>query len=83
MTEARLARMVRLARLPEPAERRRVREAAGLSRQQVADELGVTQAAVAYWESGTWTPTLENAGKYRALLEQLAEAAGTAIAEAS
>lgn len=88
MTEAQtgvspLADLVRAARLPEPAERKRIRLAASASFQRLADELDVEPSTVYRWEDGQLTPTLENAARYRALLEQLAEAAGTQIAEAS
>lgn len=67
------AELARAAELPAPAERRRIREAAGVSQQQIADELGVSHMAVSYWECGKWTPTLENAIAYRSLLGQLAD----------
>ena len=78
---AELVRQRRLSPLPEVAERRRIREDAGVSLEQVADELGVSHTAVSYWERGVWNPSAENAAKYRQLLEQLADAAGTTIAE--
>lgn len=87
MTEAQtgvseLAELVRASRLPSTAERKRVRKAAGVSLQQVADALGVTAPTIHHWENGQDGPSKENAVKYRALLEQLAEAAGTRIREA-
>ena len=82
-TGASLAELVRASRLPDPAERRRIRLAAKLSLRRVADELGVAVPTVYRWEDGQLTPTLENAKRYRALLESLARAAGTEIAEAS
>ena len=69
------AELARRAELPAPAERRRIREAAGVSQQQVADELGVSATALSYWERGTWTPTLENAVAYRRILDELAAVA--------
>lgn len=71
-----LAELVRASRLPEPAERKRIREAAGLSLQRMADALGVTASAVSYWENGVdgQGPSLENAVKYRALLDELTKA---------
>lgn len=74
-----LADLVRAARLPEPAERRRIRIAAGVSLRRVAEELGVSIPTVHNWENGKDGPSLENAAAYRALLDQLAEA----VAEAS
>ena len=69
-----LADLVRAAQLPKPAERKRIREAAGLSLQRFAGVLGVTPTAVWNWEHGKDGPSLENAVKYRQLLDQLAAA---------
>lgn len=87
MTEAQtgpspLAGLVRASRLPPPAERKRIREAAGVSLRRMGDELGVSAVTVHNWENDGDGPTLENAARYRRLLKQLAEAAGTQIAEA-
>jgi DNA-binding transcriptional regulator YiaG len=88
MTEAQtgvspLADLVRAAKLPSVAERKRIREVAEVSLRMIADELGVSIAAVWHWENGEDGPSKENAVRYRAMLEQLAAAAGTEIAEAS
>lgn len=40
------------ADLPEPAERQRIRKAAGLSQAELARIVGVTTAAVGHWETG-------------------------------
>jgi DNA-binding XRE family transcriptional regulator len=87
MTEAQtgapsLAGLVRAAQLPSVAERKRVREAAKASLRMIADELGVSITAVWHWENDQDGPSMENAARYRKLLEDLAEAAGTQIAEA-
>lgn len=88
MTEAHngaspLADLVRASRLPSVAERKRIRKLANVSLQRMGDALGVTAPTVHNWENDGDGPSMENAKKYRALLEQLAEAAGTEIAEAS
>lgn len=70
-----LADLVRASRLPEPAERRRIRRTAGVSLRRVADEIGVSEMAVSAWERGEWNPSLENAAKYRTLLDELIKAA--------
>jgi DNA-binding transcriptional regulator YiaG len=41
-----LLKTVEDRRLPDPAERRRVREQVGLTQDEIADELGVSRAAV-------------------------------------
>lgn len=78
-----LAALVLAARLPPPAERRRVRLAAGVSLRRMGEALGVSAPTVHNWENGHEGPSMENAKKYRTLLDQLARAIGTKIAEAS
>ncbi|MDT0347560.1 helix-turn-helix domain-containing protein [Streptomyces litchfieldiae] len=58
--------------LPEPAERVRLREAAHLSRPEVAGALGVTPGTVAGWESGRSEPQGALRAAYARLLEGLA-----------
>ncbi|WP_055557101.1 DNA-binding transcriptional regulator [Streptomyces sp. NBRC 110028] len=67
LEEARLT-----ARMPEPAERLRLRQAAGLSRAQVAAAVGVGRQTVANWEDGTTDPQPPGRFKYLRLLEGLA-----------
>ncbi|MER7959588.1 sigma factor-like helix-turn-helix DNA-binding protein [Streptomyces sp. NPDC096030] len=42
--------------IPSPKERRRLREARGLSEEQVAEAMGVTRATVRSWETGRTSP---------------------------
>lgn len=71
-----LIQRIRAAKLPPPAERRAIRERAGVSRQEIADELGVSASSVQWWEDPNgFTPRAARAIKYRRLLEQLAELA--------
>lgn len=77
-----LADLVRASRLPSPAERKRIRRAAGVSLERMAEDLGVSHVSVSFWERGVYDPSMENAAKYRKLLGELAEASGTEIAEA-
>ncbi|MFD0145781.1 MULTISPECIES: sigma factor-like helix-turn-helix DNA-binding protein [unclassified Streptomyces] len=42
--------------IPSPKERRRLREARGLSEDQVAEAMGVTRATVRSWETGRTSP---------------------------
>ncbi|MEU5609722.1 helix-turn-helix domain-containing protein [Streptomyces sparsogenes] len=68
LEEARL-----MARMPEPAERLRLRQAAGLSRAQVAAAVGVGRQTVANWEDGSTDPQPPGRFKYLRLLEGLAQ----------
>ncbi len=56
-------------RLPTPAERRRIRQKAGVSLREVAEVLGVSHSAVRTWEGGA-TPREQRAA-YGDLLEEL------------
>jgi hypothetical protein len=61
-------------RLPPPAERRRVREAAGVSLRQLAAAIppnGVSVMAVVRWEAGATPRNLEHLRGYAELLEEL------------
>ena len=59
--------------LPGPAERMAVRRRARVSRERVADELGVQPLAVARWERGTREPRGELRLRYARLLRMLDE----------
>lgn len=59
--------------LPEPAERKRLRVAWGLTQKQVADALGVTPGNVGGWEAGRWEPAGETRTQYLYLLNSIAE----------
>ena len=41
-------------------ELQRIRKEKGVSQQELADALGVTQGTISAWESGRWNPTVEN-----------------------
>ncbi|MEZ3177510.1 helix-turn-helix domain-containing protein [Streptomyces pimonensis] len=62
--------------LPSPEERRRLREAASLTRPQLAERVGVRPETVRAWESGRSSPRGRNREAYAELLAGLAE--GTA-----
>jgi transcriptional regulator with XRE-family HTH domain len=64
-----LQRLRARRQLPVPAERRRIRIAAGASLRDLANALGVSHAAVADWERGA-TPRGKRVA-YAALLEEL------------
>ncbi|WP_046776972.1 telomere-associated protein Tap [Streptomyces yangpuensis] len=59
--------------LPAPAERVRLREAAGLTQAAVAQALGVRIPSIQAWEEGRAEPKPERLQAYRRLLEGLAE----------
>ena len=63
-------------RLPPRAERKKIRKRAGVTLKRLAEELGVSEAAVWHWENGTegQGPSEANAARYRALLDDLRQA---------
>jgi transcriptional regulator with XRE-family HTH domain len=68
-----LADKKRAAALPPPARRREIRERAGVSRQHVGAELGVSGTAIGWWENPNgFTPrNLDRRIAYRQLLDTL------------
>ncbi len=72
---AALVAEIRSRRLPIPADRRAVRELSGISLRRLATELNVTHGSISYYERGG-SPGVEIAGRYRELLEEIAEAIG-------
>ncbi|MFJ9178876.1 helix-turn-helix domain-containing protein [Streptomyces sp. NPDC102360] len=60
--------------LPPPKERRRLREAGSLSRDQVAERVGVTSETVRRWEAGRTTPKGQKRETYARLLAELTAA---------
>ncbi|SDT83490.1 Helix-turn-helix domain-containing protein [Streptomyces sp. TLI_053] len=63
--------------LPEPAERERLRKAAGLTQVEVAAALFTRRETFAKWESGTAQPRAPKRGAYAHLLAGLADIHGT------
>jgi DNA-binding transcriptional regulator YiaG len=61
-------------RLPEPAERRTLRKAAGLSAHTLGVTLGVTPTTVLRWEQGTSQPRGRNLTAYLQALDELRQA---------
>ncbi|MFD8230280.1 sigma factor-like helix-turn-helix DNA-binding protein [Streptomyces sp. NPDC059696] len=59
--------------LPAPKERRRLREAASLTRAQLASRVGVTSETVRGWETGRSTPRGRKGEKYVKLLLSLGD----------
>ncbi|MDX3853206.1 helix-turn-helix transcriptional regulator [Streptomyces sp. AK02-01A] len=72
--------------LPDPEERKRLREASGLSQEQVARALSVRRETITGWESGRTDPRPPKRAAYIRLLEGLAARhpapAGPAVPEA-
>ncbi|UKL07441.1 telomere-associated protein Tap [Streptomyces sp. NBU3104] len=68
--------------LPVPAERKRLREAAGLSQAQIATALDARREAVGNWETGKTEPRPPKRAAYARLLEGLAARFPTPAAEA-
>lgn len=62
--------------LPPPAMRRHLREAAGLSQQDLADYLGVTRVSVGRWEAGERTPKGEHLRRYAESLRMMSREVG-------
>ncbi|MFJ3203690.1 telomere-associated protein Tap [Streptomyces sp. NPDC086989] len=58
--------------LPHPDERKRLREAAGLSQEQIAKALSVRRETVTSWETGRTAPRAPKRAAYARLLEGLA-----------
>jgi DNA-binding transcriptional regulator YiaG len=69
-TAAILRKAETLRALPPPGERRRIRERAGVSQEDVATALGVAIATVSRWESGR-TPGDDTLHHYIQLLTDL------------
>jgi DNA-binding transcriptional regulator YiaG len=65
-------------RTPAPAVAKAIRAAAGVSQQELANELGVHRVTVARWEDGTRRPGGAVLEQYVQLLDQLRDAVGAA-----
>ncbi|MBK3580445.1 helix-turn-helix transcriptional regulator, partial [Streptomyces sp. MBT65] len=59
--------------LPLPAERARLREAAGITQARVGAALGVTEQSVKNWENGRSEPKGARLSAYKRLLDGWAE----------
>jgi hypothetical protein len=73
-TEALLEQLRARRRLPPTAERRRIREAAGVSLRQLAAAIppdGVSPMAIVRWEAGAQPKDPAHARAYNYLLEEL------------
>ncbi|MFE3905711.1 telomere-associated protein Tap [Streptomyces sp. NPDC059153] len=68
--------------LPAPVERKRLREAAGLSQAQIAKALDARREAVGNWETGKTEPRPPKRAAYARLLEGLAQRFPASAADA-
>jgi predicted transcriptional regulator len=57
--------------LPVPAERRRIRERAGVSLRELGAAIGVSHVAITRWEAGAEPADPRHLASYRRLLEEL------------
>jgi DNA-binding transcriptional regulator YiaG len=71
-----LVERVKMSRQFPPSLAKAIREAAGVSQQQVAAELGVHRVSVARWEGGVRSPRGPLRTAYVDLLRQLQEVSG-------
>jgi DNA-binding transcriptional regulator YiaG len=62
------------SQLPNPRNRRRIRERAGISQREMAEALGVGLMTINRWERGLTRPRGQQAVAYTSLLQQLKEA---------
>lgn len=77
---AEVARLAIVRRLVRDGSARRIREAASVSRLEVARTLGITVGAVAHWERGRREPRdADLAGRYLDMLRLLARIAGVEV----
>lgn len=60
--------------LPSPAERRAIRERAGVSQRRLARQLGISSQAVSFWEHGARMPRGALLVRYTDALASLAQA---------
>lgn len=60
--------------LPPPSTRRNIREAAGISRAQLAAVLGVTRQTIIHWETGVRFPSDRHRRAYIEALDAMREA---------
>jgi transcriptional regulator with XRE-family HTH domain len=64
-------------RLPPPPVARAIREAAHVTQERLAEELGVHRVSLARWEAGTRAPRGKLRARYAQLLRELERAIGS------
>jgi DNA-binding transcriptional regulator YiaG len=65
--------------LPTPSECVSIRLKAGLTREQLAAAVGVTDSALALWEKGARRPSDRHAERYLSVLREIARASGADV----
>jgi transcriptional regulator with XRE-family HTH domain len=68
-----VARAHRRRELPPPQARQAIRQAAGISQEELASALGVSRQTVANWERGTRFPSSDHLVPYGRVLQRLAD----------
>jgi DNA-binding transcriptional regulator YiaG len=71
--------LVRVRAAARTGAARRVRQASGLTKMEVARSIGTSHACVSRWEAGLRTPQGQPAIRYLRFLERLAAATGTSL----
>lgn len=66
-----LIERARQNKLPSPADAQAIRQAAGVTQKQVAEELNVHRLTVQRWETGERSPRGDNKQRYARLLREL------------
>lgn len=64
-------RLEAATKLPAPRTRRAIRNDAGISQQEIADEIGVHRMTIARWEAGTHQPRGDRLVQYFQIIEQM------------
>jgi DNA-binding transcriptional regulator YiaG len=76
-----LMRPVQPSDLPAPADRARIRKAAGISQTDFGKVLGVSRLSVSMWEQGKTEPTGKNREQYIKALRHIVDTLGIAWSE--
>src|SRR5713101_5658494 len=66
-----LVRLAVIRALARSGEARRIRERAGLSRQDISPEVGADQSSIGRWEAGLTTPRRDAALRWERVLRRL------------
>ncbi|MGW2865918.1 helix-turn-helix transcriptional regulator [Streptomyces sp. NPDC001205] len=67
--------------LPAPADRVRIRKAAGINQEDFGKAIGVTRLSISMWEQGKTEPSGNNRQKYTTALRTIVDGLGIAWSE--